>query len=158
MELIRTDSSGIEHDNKRLLILKSIIDYFDITSISKIHDHKGNLEVTWINEPKDFQKEIINEFWEAFGESEIEHIIKYDKLKQDYIVLYEYLIEFFGGESVKLINEIIKVDCSTGLFNYHNYEFYSRDVEKMPISIISKSINEDFYCEFENTTTVIISY
>lgn len=73
MKLLRTDSGGENFTDERLAILKKMLLYYQITKIFKLHDHKGLLTVTWIDMPTKNEIEKVNEAWEFFNESEIEH-------------------------------------------------------------------------------------
>lgn len=159
MKILRTDGGGSSKNDKRLLILKDVIEFFNIKGVEELHDHKGNLKVTWAVKPSGGDKEIIKDFWNAFNEYEIEHVlIRQSSIEEIYNNLYTDLLKYYGESGIKLKDGTIYVDCSTSLFNWMSYEFYGIQLDEMPISNIVKIFSDQFYCEFENTTTVIISY
>lgn len=73
----RTEEHGrLERLEKLHQVLKIADD--DICNyIERLHDHKGCLVVTWLIYPDDGYKEIIQNAWGLFFETEVEH--KYSK-------------------------------------------------------------------------------
>ena len=74
MKILRTDGGGGSHDDERLKIVRSILNYFGwYEHIDLLHDHKGTLTVVWINEPTENEKKHLSDIWEVMSENLIEH-------------------------------------------------------------------------------------
>ena len=77
IELIRTDGSGRTHNTDRLERLSKIVQSIPlINDVSKLHDHKGELRVTWEKEPEEDEKRIMDSLWSLFNEAQTKHITK----------------------------------------------------------------------------------
>jgi len=75
MEILRTDGSGENRNDERLLRVKKKLFLFDLfgNEVIKLHDHKGLLSVYWKLKPSDKQKKLLDIIWYFENEYEIEH-------------------------------------------------------------------------------------
>jgi hypothetical protein len=74
MKILRTDGGGGSHDNERLKIVRTILEYFGwYEHIDLLHDHKGTLTVVWTKEPTDNEKDHLLKIWDVMAEDQIEH-------------------------------------------------------------------------------------
>lgn len=70
--LTRTNLGISDVDVRLINVVNSYIGFFSSEiskTIYRIHDHKGDLTVTWKTEPSEIQKRIIELAWENEGES-----------------------------------------------------------------------------------------
>lgn len=153
----RTDGSGASHNDLRLKLLSKCLDYVQVKGIYQLNDHKGILTVVWENKflnKHDCEK--VKLFWEAFCEYEIEHtVITTEGIYND---LYNELSSKYEGCCDRdLETNKIEVDCSSGLFDYDKYTFDSIDIKDMELSKIVKKFSDNFYCEWKDYNTQIIS-
>lgn len=74
---VRTCGDGEDYNNERLKRLSKVVEAIPFfTSISKLHDHKGELRVTWKKEPEEDEKRIMDSLWFLFNEVQTKHITK----------------------------------------------------------------------------------
>lgn len=152
----RTDSQGVDYKNSRLQLLSNCLEYMQVSGIYQLNDHKGCLTVIWENETNKYSLQKVEEFWNSFSESNIEHEIK--STKQIYNDLYNYLTSKFKGCCDReRITDIIEVDVCSKLFDYNKYHFYNIDISEMKLSKIVKKFSNNFYCEWKDSYTQIIS-
>lgn len=79
------------------------------------------------------------------------------KLENCYDNLLTNLVIDFGVQSINLLDGVIIVHCSTGLFDYDKYHFYNKTIKSMPITKYIKQFSNKFYAEFYSTTSMQIS-
>jgi len=79
------------------------------------------------------------------------------KLGNCYKNLLINLVVDFGIKSINVIDGVIIVDCSTGLFDYDKYHFYNKTIKSMPITKYIKQFSNKFYAEFYTTSSMQIS-
>lgn len=72
MKILRTDGGGEDYADKRLNLMKKMLLHFDLKHIFLLHDHKGNLSVTWFTKPTKEEEEKVSLAWEFFGEYIVE--------------------------------------------------------------------------------------
>lgn len=152
----RTDSQGEDFKNTRLELLSKSLELMRVTGIYQLNDHKGDLTVVWENDINQYGIEKVESFWASFSEFNIEHTIK--TTKEIYNDLYHKLTTKYPGCCDRELNtNVIEVDCSSGLFDYDKYHFYGMDIKEMKLSKIVKKFSNNFYCEWKDCNTQIIS-
>lgn len=152
----RTDSQGADYKNTRLQLLSNCLEEMQVIGIYQLNDHKGNLTVVWENKIDNYSMTKVEEFWNAFSEYNVEHVIV--STKQIYNDLYNELTsKYLGSCDRQLETNIIQVDCSSGLFDYDKYHFYGVDIQDMKLSKIVKKFSNNFYCEWQDYNTQLIS-
>jgi hypothetical protein len=156
MKTKRTDGQGVDYKNTRLTLLANCLETMQVVGIYQLNDHKGDLTVVWENKIDDYSKEKVKDFWYAFSEYNIEHkIVTTQNIYDD---LYNELTSKYLGSCDRNMNtNIIEVDVSSGLFDYDKYHFYGVDITEMKLSKIVKKYSSNFYCEWKNCNTQIIS-
>ena len=83
---------------------------------------------------------------------------QHEELQARYDDLYNELTSKYLGSCDRNMNtNIIEVDVSSGLFDYDKYHFYGVDITEMKLSKIVKKYSSNFYCEWKNCNTQIIS-
>lgn len=75
MEILRTDGGGRQYQNERLERVRETLSHCPIESIGLIHDHKGDLNVYWLEEPTELSIKIVDLVWEREFECNSEHYL-----------------------------------------------------------------------------------
>jgi len=80
VKLLRTDGGGSSTTDERLELLYRMIKHWlymvDVDKwIAELHDHEGDLTVTWFYEPNKDMKKVVKEAWEYLSEYNIEHVV-----------------------------------------------------------------------------------
>ena len=76
MLTVRTSGSGTNHNDERLQLLRTNVEYLIPSASSKIfklHDHKGDLSVYWFSTPINEDVRLVNELWNVFEPSDVLH-------------------------------------------------------------------------------------
>lgn len=76
MLTVRTSGSGTNHNDERLQLLRTNLEYLIPSASSKIfklHDHKGDLSVYWFSNPRNEDVRLVNELWSIFEPSDVLH-------------------------------------------------------------------------------------
>lgn len=76
MLTVRTSGSGTNHNDERLKLLRTNVEYLiplAASKIFKLHDHKGDLSVYWFSTPRNEDVKMINELWSVFEPSDVLH-------------------------------------------------------------------------------------
>lgn len=75
MEILRTDGGGRSTNDDRLKRFRSLIQRLEIPKICLIQDHKGELNVYWVEMPDDEHMELIRLLWYIENEYLINHFL-----------------------------------------------------------------------------------
>jgi len=73
MRILRTDGAGENYADGRLNVLRKMLAHHELKHIYMLHDHKGALTVIWEKQPGTWEKQLVSDAWEFFGEYGIEH-------------------------------------------------------------------------------------
>ncbi len=80
-----------------------------------------------------------------------------EDLEKKYFDLFMYLLELYPNNVSVNDDSQILVEETDNLFSYGDTEFYGVDIDSFKLSQIVKSYSQDFYCEWNNCFSQIIS-
>ncbi|CAB4203999.1 hypothetical protein UFOVP1393_15 [uncultured Caudovirales phage] len=143
----RTDSQGADYKNTRLQLLSNCLEQMQVIGIYQLNDHKGNLTVVWENKIDNYSMTKVEEFWNAFSEYNVEHVIR--NTNQIFNDLYLYLKSKYN-DNISISNDEIYVSHRTNLFDSMQQEFYGRLMEDEKLYKLAKKYSDNFYCEWHD--------
>jgi len=80
-----------------------------------------------------------------------------ENLEKKYLELFNYLLGLYPKNVVMNKDGLILVNAIDDLFSYDATEFYSVNIDSFKLSQIVKSYSQDFYCEWNDCFSQIIS-
>jgi len=75
MEILRSDGGGRSNSDERLKCVRKKLIHCPIEKIALIHDHKGTLNVHWLDNPSEVSIKIVELIWEAENEYCLNHYL-----------------------------------------------------------------------------------